>query len=61
MKTREQALRDLGRVVAEELAIIARLTPREAGERAWHPGGPSVDVLTEQIEAAGICRVRQAA
>lgn len=52
MKTREQALEGLGRVVAEEAAATASLTPREAAERAWHPGGPSVEDLTEQIRAA---------
>lgn len=51
MKTREQALRDLGQVVAEEIAIASRLTPLEAAQRAWHPGGPSVEVLTAQIAA----------
>lgn len=51
MKTREQALRDLGRVIAESAAITSKLTPREAAERAWHPGGPSVDELTELIRA----------
>ncbi|MGW9345842.1 hypothetical protein ACWGR3_30300 [Streptomyces albidoflavus] len=52
MKTREQALEDLGRVVGDELAIVATLTPREAAERAWHPGGPSVDELTRTIAAS---------
>ena len=46
-KPREQALRDLAGVVAEEIAIIRTLTPREAAERAWHPGGPSVDELEQ--------------
>lgn len=54
MKTREQALEDLGRVVADEMAIVAKLTPREAAERAWHPGGPSVDELTEIITASRV-------
>jgi anti-sigma factor ChrR (cupin superfamily) len=49
MKTREQALRDLGDLVAEIGAVIERLTPEEAARRAWHPGGPSVDVLADQI------------
>lgn len=51
MKTRAQALQDLADVVAEEIAIASKLTPREAAERAWHPGGPSVDDLARQIEA----------
>jgi hypothetical protein len=49
MKTREQALRDLSDVVAEEIAISSRLAPLEAARRAWHPGGPSVEALAEQI------------
>ena len=56
MKTREQALREAGEVFADVLAIVSKLTPRQAAERAWHPGGPSIDVLTEQIAAAGICK-----
>ena len=52
MKTREQALQDLGRVVAEEMAIVAQLTPLEAAQRAWHPGGPSVEELADQITAS---------
>ena len=55
MKTREQALQEAADVLAEGLAIVARLTPRQAAERAWHPGGPPIDVLAEQIQAAGLC------
>lgn len=50
MKTRQQALRDLGRVVAEAYAVTAHLTAREAAERAWHPGGPPVNELAAQIQ-----------
>lgn len=49
MKTREQALRDLGRVIARSAAITSRLSPVEAAQRAWHPGGPPVGVLADQI------------
>ena len=49
MTTREQALRELGQVVAASYAITSKLTPLEAAERAWHPGGPSVEVLADQI------------
>lgn len=52
MKTRPQALADLGRVVAESAAITAQLTPIEAARRAWHPGGPSVEVLADRIAEA---------
>ena len=51
MKTRARALQDLADVVAAEMSIVATLTAREAAERAWHPGGPSVADLTRQIEA----------
>lgn len=49
MKTKAQAFADLVAVVAEELTISRALTPRQAAERAWHPGGPSVEELTETI------------
>lgn len=55
MKTREQALRDLGMVVAEVAAIVRTLTPEQAAERAWRPDGPALDDLTEQIRATGLC------
>ncbi|HWI29864.1 MAG TPA: hypothetical protein VNT50_00085 [Microbacterium sp.] len=61
MKTREQALRDLGRVVNEAHAISSKLTAREAAERAWHPGGPSVEDLTRQIETSRASMVNRAA
>lgn len=35
MKTKAQALRDLGRVVAEVWEIVSKLTVREGAERAW--------------------------
>jgi hypothetical protein len=49
MKTKAQALADLAVVVREALLISRALTPRQAAERAWHPGGPSVEELTETI------------
>lgn len=60
MKTQAQALQELADVVAEEMAIVSKLTAREAAERAWHPGGPHVEDLTRQIEAAR-AEARQAA
>lgn len=48
-KSKEQALADLARVVADEVAIIATLTPMQAAERAWHPGGPPLEELVETI------------
>lgn len=52
MKTQAQAMQDLADVVAEEMAIVSKLTPRQAAERAWDRGGPSVEELTAQIEAS---------
>ena len=49
MKTKQQALDEAGEVFADVLAIVSGLTPREAAERAWHSGGPSVDELERQI------------
>ncbi|WP_454168138.1 hypothetical protein [Microbacterium lacticum] len=40
MKTKQQALDEAGEVFADALAVVAALTPRQAAERAWHPGGP---------------------
>lgn len=51
MKTRSQALRDLGLVIAEIAEQTAGLTPQQAAERAWSPDGPPVDVLASQIAA----------
>lgn len=56
MKTKEQALRDLGRVVADAVAIASKLTVREAAERVWRADGPSMEELMRRIAATGICR-----
>lgn len=56
MKTKDQALRDLGRVVADAAAIVTQLTVRQAAERVWHPGGPSMEELMQRIAATGLCR-----
>ncbi|WP_424937555.1 MULTISPECIES: hypothetical protein [Bacteria] len=55
-KSKEQALRDLGRVVAEEAAIVRTLTVREAAERIWYPGGPSMEECIRRAEASGLCK-----
>ena len=52
MKTRAEALQDLADYLAEVAETVYRLTPRESAERVWRPGGPSVEELTTQIEAA---------
>lgn len=51
MKTRSQALRDLGLVIGEIAAQTAGLTPQQAAERAWRPDGPALDDLASQIAA----------
>ncbi|WP_300267455.1 hypothetical protein [Microbacterium sp.] len=51
MKTREQALRDLGLMVAEFTAEFRTQTPEEAAHRAWRPDGPSMEELTERCAA----------
>lgn len=51
MKTREQALEGLARVIAEAWEATRYLTPMEAAQRAWHPGGPSVEYLAVTIAA----------
>lgn len=61
MKTKAQALHDAGRVIAAEVAVIATLTPREAAERAWVAGGPSVDELATYAAASGLCMQEPAA
>jgi hypothetical protein len=61
VKTKAQAMRDAGRVIGEALAVIATLTPREAAERAWVAGGPSLEALIAHAEASGLCRKEPAA
>lgn len=51
MKTKEQALRELGLVVADAAAIFMKLTPEESAIRAWRPDGLPLVELTEQIRA----------
>lgn len=50
VKTKAQALQAVADIVAEEVAIASKLTARGAAERAWHPGGPTVEELTRRIE-----------
>lgn len=49
MKTKQQALREAGLVVADAAAIFMRLTPEEAAKRAWRPDGLPLDELTARI------------
>lgn len=54
--TRAQALDEAGRVIAAEIAIFSKLTPRQSAERVWVRGGPSVDELTTRIEVSSVAR-----
>lgn len=47
---------DFGRVVGEAAAIIRTLTVREAAERIWYPGGPSMEECIRRAEASGLCK-----
>ena len=55
-KTKAQALRELGQVVAAEVAIIRTLTVREAAERIWYPGGPSMEECMRRCASTGLCK-----
>ncbi|MGN7861490.1 hypothetical protein ACTJI8_12995 [Microbacterium sp. 22303] len=55
-KSKEQALREVAEIVAEEAAIIRTLTVRQAAERIWYPGGPSMEELIARAEASGLCK-----
>ena len=49
MTTREEAIYRAGRTLAEGIRRMQEGTPREAAERAYTPGGPSVDELEARI------------
>lgn len=49
--TREQALADVRAIVAEQGAILDTLTPAQAAERAYRPGGPSLADLADTFAA----------
>jgi hypothetical protein len=51
MTPREQAIAEAGRILAAGCARQAALSPREAAEEAYRPGGPSVDELERRITA----------
>lgn len=56
MLTREQALSEVSALVVEQGRILDTLTPAQAAERAWRPGGPSREDLASRF-AAERCRV----
>ena len=51
MSSREDAIAAAGRVWASVCARQDSLSPRQAAEEAYRPGGPSVDELERRIAA----------
>jgi len=49
--TQDQAVQEAGAALARARAAQAELTPRQAAEAAFLPGGPSVDELEARIRA----------
>lgn len=49
MTTREEAINRAGRTLAEGIRRMQEGSPREAAERAYTPGGPSIDELEARI------------
>lgn len=47
--TRAEAMRNAGRVLAQARARIAAMTPEEAADAAYVPGGPSRDQLAARV------------
>lgn len=50
-RTREQAIERAAAAFANTLATCAQMTPREQAEAAYHPGGPSIEDLEDEIRA----------
>lgn len=53
MSARDRAFGDVAQMVREQGVILDGLTAQEAAERAWRPGGPSIETLAEIAEARG--------
>lgn len=49
MTTYDEAINHAGRTLAEGIRRMQEGTPREAAERAYTPGGPSIDELEVRI------------
>lgn len=49
--TRDECIRAAGAALAEAIAELDEMTPRQAAEAAQRPGGPSVDELEARIRA----------
>jgi hypothetical protein len=54
--TKELALAQVAEIVAEQGAILDTLTPEQAAERAWYPGGPSRTEIAARFAAEYCCR-----
>lgn len=57
MSAKARALAEVTRMVREQGLILDGLTAQEAAERAWRPGGPSIEALTQMAEARGCVSV----
>lgn len=57
MTSLAQALADVAQMVREEGLILDSLTAQEAAHRAWRPGGPSIEELTDIAIARGCISV----
>lgn len=49
--TYAEAISNASRVLATAYSDLAQLPPRQSAERAYVPGGPSVDELEQRIKA----------
>lgn len=53
MSARDRAFGEVARMVREQGVILDNLTAQEAAQRAWRPGGPSLEALAQIAEARG--------
>lgn len=51
MSTYQEAVNTFGRAVAAAIALRDSMSPRQAAEAAYTPGGPSVEELERRIRA----------
>lgn len=56
MVTLEEAARQGAELLARAAAKAADLPAEEAAQRAWYPGGPSVEELTERMTSRRAAR-----
>lgn len=60
MTTRDEAVQTAAKALAQGVRLLYEGTPREAAERAYNPGGPSVDELEARIRAHRAASARPA-